>query len=101
MVIDVFKKVLMSPFKIGEGGKLVSMVKGDRFVSGLGPVIDYDSSCQSGASLESHLIKLLENLCVHVLEHRGHNVLLKRGQVLRNHAVHLIVLFPELFCITG
>jgi len=75
---------------------LVAVVESNRLVCGLSPVVEKQSSNEPRASLYGHLVKLLEHLSVNVLEHGGHDVLLKGRQVLRYHAIYSIVLLPQL-----
>ena len=72
------------------------MMVSDSTELGIRPRVHDKSSEKARSGLKSHLGKLLKNLHVGILKHRGNYFLFKGGQVLRHLAIDLVVLFPKL-----
>ena len=59
-------------------------------------VIGKSSRAQTGTSNHNKVLNSLDGVGNKVFEERAQNALLKRGQVLSDLAVHLVVLLPQL-----
>ena len=72
------------------------MVKAELIEFVIGPLEGDNAHEEAGAGLQGEGEDLVEDLGAHVLEHGRHDALLEGGQVLRDLAVDLVVLRPQL-----
>jgi len=72
------------------------MVHGDVTMFPLRPYIDSIGKSETGTSLTDKSLGSLKCLDVKALEHRGHDLLLVRRQVLHNLTINVRVLSPPL-----